>query len=46
MARELGISLIAEGLETREESEACQELGFAYGQGYLYGPPVSSEALA
>ncbi len=46
MARELGISLIAEGLETREESEACRELGFAYGQGYLYGPPVRSEALA
>ncbi len=46
MARELGISLIAEGLETREESEACRELGLAYGQGYLYGAPVPSGALA
>ncbi len=45
MAHELGITLIAEGLESEKEAKACRELGFAYGQGYFYGPPVPSTAL-
>ncbi len=46
MARELGVVLIAEGIESHQEEAACRELGFAYGQGFLFGPPVPSEELA
>lgn len=39
MALELGISIIAEGLERQEELDFCRDLGFAYGQGYLIARP-------
>jgi len=39
MVRELGVAPLAECVETLEESETCLELGFEYGQGYLYGRP-------
>jgi len=38
-AKDLGIATIAEGIECREESETCDQLGFEYGQGFLYGKP-------
>ncbi len=37
--RDLGIRIIAEGIETAEESQACQDLGCHFGQGYLFGRP-------
>lgn len=40
VARDLGIATLAEGVECREESETCQQIGFEYVQGYLYGRPV------
>lgn len=40
---EMGVSTIAEGIERREESEACQEIGFDYGQGFFYGYPEPIE---
>ena len=39
-AQDLGIATLAEGVECREESETCEQLGFQYAQGYLYGHPL------
>ena len=37
---ELGITSLAEGVETLGESHICTELGFQLGQGYFYGFPA------
>jgi EAL domain-containing protein (putative c-di-GMP-specific phosphodiesterase class I) len=42
----LGVRLIAEGLETQEEADACRRLGCAYGQGYLLGRPLPVSQFA
>ncbi|MGE3778432.1 MAG: EAL domain-containing protein [Pirellulaceae bacterium] len=39
MARDLGIIPLAEGVEYREDSETCKQLGFELGQGFYYGRP-------
>ncbi len=39
MAAELGIRSIAEGIERQAEADACAELGFELGQGFLFGVP-------
>ncbi len=41
MAHNLGIKVIAEGIETEQQERLLQELGCDYGQGYLYSKPVS-----
>jgi EAL domain-containing protein (putative c-di-GMP-specific phosphodiesterase class I) len=38
-ARELRVPVLAEGVETAEEAEACRRLGFALAQGYFFGRP-------
>lgn len=43
LARELNIAALAEGVESREESEVCQALGFEYAQGFFYGRPAPLE---
>ncbi len=40
LADELGIPVVAEGIEAPAEAAALAEMGCAYGQGYLYGCPV------
>lgn len=35
----LGVQVIAEGVETKEEAETCASLGCQHGQGYLFGRP-------
>jgi EAL domain-containing protein (putative c-di-GMP-specific phosphodiesterase class I) len=40
MALEMGIIPLAEGVETTLEREACIDVGFQLGQGYLFGKPV------
>jgi EAL domain-containing protein (putative c-di-GMP-specific phosphodiesterase class I) len=42
-ASRLGIQVIAEGIETKEEAETCRHLGCAFGQGYLFGHPALAE---
>ncbi len=42
MALGLGINIIAEGIETKTELEVCRDLGFAHGQGFLFGRPRSA----
>ena len=41
MARDLGIMVIAEALETEGERQRLLDLGVEFGQGYLFGKPAS-----
>lgn len=43
IARTMGVEVIAEGVETREQWVRLQALGCRYGQGYLFSRPVPSE---
>lgn len=45
MTRDFSTATLAEGIETAAEAEVCRELGFDYGQGYLYGRPMRLEQL-
>lgn len=45
MTDELGVELIFEGIETEAQNEWLQELGGKFGQGFLFGRPVSIEEL-
>lgn len=40
LAHDLGLEVIAEGIETREQHEALLELGCDKGQGFLYSYPI------
>jgi EAL domain-containing protein (putative c-di-GMP-specific phosphodiesterase class I) len=42
MAKAMGKQVVAEGVETMMELQALQELGCPYGQGFLFGRPVSA----
>ena len=44
MAGRLGISLLAEGIEKREELAELERLGVPLGQGYLFGEPTAAIA--
>jgi PAS domain S-box-containing protein len=39
-AKEVGLQVVAEGIETEEELEALGEVGFRYGQGFYFGVPA------
>ncbi len=43
LARSLGIAAIAEGVETQAQHDALRERGCDYGQGYLFGRPMTEE---
>lgn len=45
MARELGLTVVAEGVETPDELAIVDAAGCEVVQGYFYSPPVSSERL-
>ena len=40
LATGLGLTLVAEGIETPEQLEKIKELGVHYGQGYFWSPPL------
>ncbi len=41
-AADIGTIALAEGVETEAEHQACVQLGFRLGQGYLYGKPAAA----
>ncbi len=45
MARSLGLSLVAEGIETEEQARALGRLGCDEGQGFLYWRPMTADAV-
>lgn len=46
LAHNLGLNVIAEGVETEQHLEACRELGCDEVQGFLIGRPVPAAQLA
>jgi EAL domain-containing protein (putative c-di-GMP-specific phosphodiesterase class I) len=46
MCADMGVSTVAEGIETVQQSEALRAMGCSHGQGYLFGRPVSLAASA
>src|SRR5687767_422397 len=45
LARNLGMEVIAEGIETEEQYQQLRMLGCEYGQGFLFSPPVDNEGV-
>jgi EAL domain-containing protein (putative c-di-GMP-specific phosphodiesterase class I) len=45
LARNLGMEVIAEGIETDEQYQQLKMLGCEYGQGYLFSCPVNNQAV-
>lgn len=43
LAHELGLKVVAEGVELREQFELLAKLGCDYVQGFLFDPPVSAD---
>ena len=46
LAAELGLEIIAEGVEQEHQARMLRELGIGMGQGYLYGRPAPVELSA
>ncbi|WP_129336536.1 putative bifunctional diguanylate cyclase/phosphodiesterase [Cellulomonas endophytica] len=46
MARELGLPLVAEGIETPHQRQALLDVGCPFGQGFLLARPMSASATA
>lgn len=45
LARELGMNVVAEGIETEAVSERLRDIGCDVGQGWYFGRPMQSDAL-
>ncbi len=43
LAKGLGLKLVAEGIETKEQLNKIKELGVDYGQGYFWSPPRAAD---
>jgi putative intracellular protease/amidase len=46
LGAELGVRVIAEGVEREAERDALAAMGCAFAQGYLFSPPLDAEAFA
>ena len=45
IAREFGLQVVAEGIESEAQEAQLRRLGCDYGQGFLYGHPVPAELV-
>ncbi len=45
LGQNLGMSIVAEGVETSSQLAALQSLGCQYGQGFLFSGPVASDEI-
>jgi len=45
LAHNLGLKVVAEGIETREQLAMLQAMGCELGQGYLFSRPVDAESI-
>jgi EAL domain-containing protein (putative c-di-GMP-specific phosphodiesterase class I) len=45
LARTLGVSVVAEGIERADQADSLRACGCTLGQGYLYSPPVRAAAI-
>jgi diguanylate cyclase (GGDEF)-like protein/PAS domain S-box-containing protein len=45
MGHELGLTVVAEGIETQEQVDRLGELGCDYGQGFFIGKPMSAKQV-
>jgi EAL domain-containing protein (putative c-di-GMP-specific phosphodiesterase class I) len=46
LARRLGMTIVAEGIETPSQLQAVRSLGCHFGQGFLLGRPLGAERFA
>ena len=44
LAKNLGMDVVAEGVETKEQRAKLEELGCEHGQGYLFAKPLDADA--
>ena len=44
LAHKMNLRTIAEGIENARQAERLQELGYEYGQGYYFSPPLEAKA--
>ena len=45
MAKALGLKIVAEGVETKQEWNVLKKLGCDLGQGYIWSKPLPSHEL-
>jgi EAL domain-containing protein (putative c-di-GMP-specific phosphodiesterase class I) len=45
LARNLGLTVVAEGVETADVARRLQETGCEWAQGYFYARPMAADAL-
>lgn len=45
LGRSLGLTIVAEGIETPEQLRMLRQLGCGLGQGFLLGRPASAEVI-
>jgi len=45
LARNLGLEVVAEGIETQSQNRQLKALGCDYGQGYLFSRPIDSASV-
>ena len=44
LAKTVGLKVVAEGIETREQLDMLREIGCEFGQGYYFAAPMDSDA--
>jgi EAL domain-containing protein (putative c-di-GMP-specific phosphodiesterase class I) len=45
LSKQLGLSVIAEGIESRATADLLVSMGCEEGQGYFFGKPMPAQAL-